>query len=53
MTPRESQVAVWLAEGRTVPEMAAAAGHTRDPIHGHLKQICQKRPISRQTALVR
>ncbi len=46
-------MAVWLAEGRTVPEMAAAAGHTRDAIHRHLKQICQKRSISPQAELVR
>ena len=53
LTPSESQVAVWLAEGRSVHEMAEATGHTRDAIYWHLKQIYQKRSISRQADLVR
>ena len=53
LTPAESQVAVWLAEGRSVREMAEATGHTRGAIYWHLKQIYQKLPISRQADLVR
>ena len=53
LTPSESQVAVWLAEGKTVGEMAEATGHTKDAIYWHLKQIYQKRSISRQVDLVR
>ena len=53
LTPGESQVAVWLAEGRTVADMARATGHTRDAIYWHLKQIYQKLHISRQADLVR
>lgn len=53
LTPRESQVAAWLAEGKSVEEMARATGHTRGAIYWHLKQIYQKHHISRQAELVR
>jgi len=53
LTPGESQVAVWLAEGRTVADMARATGHTPNAIYWHLKQIYQKLHISRQADLVR
>ena len=53
LTPAETQVAVWLAEGRTVREMAEATGHTESAIHWHLAQIYQKQSISRQVDLVR
>ena len=53
LTPAESQVAVWLAEGRSVRELAEATGHTKDAIYWHLKQIYQKLPVSRQADLVR
>ena len=46
-------VAVWLAEGKSVQEMVEATGHTRDAIYWLLKQIYQKRHISRQADLVR
>ena len=53
LTPAESRVAVWLAEGKSVQEMVEATGHTRDAIYWLLKQIYQKRHISRQADLVR
>ena len=53
LTPIESQVAVWLAEGKSVRDMAEAAGRTQGSIYWHLKQIYQKQPISRQADLVR
>ena len=53
LTSGESQVAVWLAEGKSVAEMAKATGHTRGAIYWHLKQIYQKLQISRQAELVR
>ena len=53
LTPAESQVAVWLAEGRSVREMAAARGVTERAIYWHLNQIYQKQSISRQVDLVR
>ena len=53
LTPMESRVAVWLAQGRSVREMAEATGHTEGSIYWHLKQIYQKQPVSRQADLVR
>ena len=52
LTPAETQVAVWLAEGRSVRDMAEATGHTEGTIYWHLKQIYQKQSISRQADLV-
>ena len=53
LTPAESQVAVWLADGRSVREIARTTGLTENAIYWHLKQIYQKLPISRQVDLVR
>ena len=51
--PDESPVAVWLAEGNNVRDMARATGLTEGVLYGHLTQIYQKLPISRQVDLVR
>ena len=53
LTPMESRVAVGLAEGKSVRDMAEAMGRTQGSIYWHLKQIYQKQPISRQADLVR
>ena len=53
LTPAESQVAVWLAEGKSVRDMAEATGHTKEAVYWHLKHIYKKRSISRQADLVR
>ena len=53
LTPGESQVAAWLAEGVSAEQMARITGHTRGAIYWHLKQIYQKLHISRQADLVR
>ena len=53
LTPTESQLAVWLAEGKSVRGMAEATGRTEAAIHWHLHQIYQKQSISRQADLVR
>ena len=53
LTPSESRVAVWLAEGKSVRDMAEATGHTEASIHWHLHQIYRKQSISRQVDLVR
>ena len=53
LTPAETQVAVWLAEGKSVRDMAEATGHTERAIYWHLQQIYQKQSISRQTDLMR
>ncbi len=52
LTPAQTQVAVWLAEGKSVRDMAAATGHTEGTIYWHLNQIYQKQSISRQADLV-
>ena len=53
LTPGESQVAVWLAEGRSVNEIARSTGHSTSAIYWHLQQTYQKLHISRQVDLVR
>lgn len=53
LTPGESQVAAWLAEGRSVDEIARTTGRTNNTIYWYLKQIYQKLHISRQVELVR
>ena len=53
LTPAESQVAVWLADGQHVRDIARTTGLTENAIYWHLKQIYQKLPISRQVDLVR
>ena len=53
LTPAETQVAVWLAEGNSVGEMADATGHTKAAIYWHLQRIYQKHSISRQAEMVR
>ena len=53
LTPGETRVAVWLAEGKSVRDMARATGRTEGAIYRHLKQIYRKQSISRQADLVR
>ena len=44
LTPAESQVAVWLADGQNVRDIARATGLTDGAIYWHLKQIYRKLP---------
>ena len=53
LTPAESQIAVWLTEGKTVREIAVETGRQERSIHWHLRQIYHKLDISRQADLVR
>ena len=53
LTPTEGQVAAWLAEGKTVHDIAEATGCKESSIHWHLRQIYDKQGISRQVDLVR
>ena len=53
LTKAETRVAVRLAEGESVREIADAMGHTTGAVYWHLKQIYQKLLISRQVDLVR
>ena len=53
LTPAETQVAVWLTEGKSVRDIAEATRHAERTIYWHLRQIYQKQSISRQVDLVR
>ena len=53
LTPAESRLAIMVAAGRTVREIAAISGRTEGTVRWHLKQIFRKQGISRQEDLVR
>ena len=53
LTPTESEVAVLLAEGRSVRDVAEAMGRSYGTVRWHLKHIFTKLGISRQVELVR
>ena len=53
LTPAEGRVAVLLAEGGTVRDIAAATGRKVSSIRWHLHNIFRKRGIPRQADLVR
>ena len=53
LTPSEGRVAALLAEGRSVREIAAAAGYQESYVRWLLKQAYKKQGISGQVALVR
>ena len=53
LTAAETQVAVWLAEGKSVRDIAQATERTEGAVYRHLKQIYRKQSISRQVDLVR
>ncbi len=53
LTPGETLVAVSLAEGKGVREIAETTGRTEGAIYRHLKHIYRKQSISRQADLVR
>ncbi len=52
-TPAESEVACWLAEGKTVGEIAASTGRQRRSVYWLLEQIYSKLGVGRQVDLVR
>ena len=53
LTPAESRVAVSLAAGHSVRDIALLSGRTQDTIRSHIKRIYGKQGISRQADLVR
>ena len=53
LTPAESQVAVALAQGQSVREIAAATGRKASSIYWHLRRIYTKHHIAGQVELVR
>lgn len=52
LTQAESHIAVLLAEGNTVRDIAIATGRTEHTIRWHVKRILEKHGISRQMELV-
>ena len=52
LTPAESQIAVMLAEGKSVRDIAISTGRRDDTIRWHMKHIFNKQGISRQVELV-
>ncbi len=53
LTVTESQIAVWLTEGKSVREMAGMVGRTPSAVHYHLHHIYQKLRLSGQADVVR
>ena len=53
LTPAESRLAVMLADGHSLREIASRTDRTEGTVRWHLKQIFRKQGISRQTDLVR
>ena len=53
LTPAESQIAVMLAEGRTLRQIAAATGRGYGTVRSHLKHIFAKLGVSRQFEVAR
>lgn len=53
LTPAESQVAVELAQGHSVVEIAVRTGRSEGTIRWHVKRIFRKLGITRQAELVR
>ena len=52
LTAAESRVAIMLAEGFTLRDIAAATGRSTGTVRWHLQQIFAKNGISRQVELV-
>ena len=52
LTPTESEVAVLLAEGNTVRDIARATGRSESTVRWHIKHIFNKHGINRQLELV-
>ena len=53
LSTAESRLAVQLAEGMTVRDIAAATGRSEKTVRWHVQQVFEKRGISRQVDLVR
>ena len=53
LTPTEGRVALWLTEGKTVPDIAVLSGRAESTIRTHLKRIHLKVGVSRRADLVR
>ena len=52
LTPAESRVAVLLAQGRSIDEVAAETGRSRITVKRHIRHIYAKNGLSRQAELM-
>lgn len=52
LTPAQSRVAVLLAEGRSVRDIAVAVGRSENTVRWHIRRIFEKQDISRLTQLM-
>ena len=53
LTPAESEVACWLAQGKSVAEIAASTGRQKRTVYWFLEQIYAKLGVRRQVDMVR
>lgn len=53
LTAAESRVSLWLAEGKTVPDIAVLTARAESSVRTHLKRIHRKLGVSRRADLVR
>ena len=53
LTPAESRLAVMVASGHTLRDIATVTERSYDTVRWHLQKIFRKQGISRQAALVR
>ena len=53
LTPTESRLAIMLAAGHSVAEIAEATGRKKKTVHWHLQHIFRKLGLARQAELVR
>ena len=53
LTPAESRIAVLLAEGRSIGDIAAATGRGTGTVRWHVKRIFTRHGLTRQVELVR
>ena len=53
LTPAESRIAVLLAQGRSIDEVAAETGRGRTTVKWHIRHIYAKHGLSRQAELMR
>ena len=53
LTLVESQIAVWVAEGQTVQDIAALTGLQKGSVYWHLRQAYHRLGVTRQVDLVR
>ena len=53
LTPSEAQVAISLANGHSIDEIASASHHSAHTIRSQLKSVFRKTGVSRQSELIK